>query len=163
MKNKLKKFSPMILAIILLFVMFIAVLSHGAPSAGGWVLWAYVVCIFIAYFATLYTLSKHLDEVPITHLTLAVVNFGLVGVIVLGLFAIAFSEAKLFSCSFNLVEKHSIMDALYFSTISFTTVGFGDCTPSGLQGRFLAMAEAMFGVTHMAAFLTFTIIRLKSK
>ena len=53
----------------------------------------------------------------------------------------------------ELVEQ-SFMDSLYFSTITFTTLGFGDFHP-GSDGltRFVAMAEATSGVCLLALFV----------
>jgi len=53
------------------------------------------------------------------------------------------------------VEPLSVMDGLYFSTITFTTLGFGDLFPdpdSGLT-RAVAMAEAISGASLMALFV----------
>jgi hypothetical protein len=47
------------------------------------------------------------------------------------------------------------MDGLYFSTITFTTLGFGDMYPAydHLLTRFIAMAEALSGACLMALFV----------
>ena len=39
------------------------------------------------------------------------------------------------------------MDALYFSTVTITTLGFGDISPYNETGRFLVMAETVLGIT----------------
>jgi uncharacterized MnhB-related membrane protein len=47
------------------------------------------------------------------------------------------------------------MDGLYFSTITFTTLGFGDMYPAyeHLLTRCIAMAEALSGACLMALFV----------
>jgi len=49
----------------------------------------------------------------------------------------------------------SLMDGLYFSTITFTTLGFGDMYPAGehLLTRCITMAEAVSGACLMALFV----------
>jgi len=45
-------------------------------------------------------------------------------------------------------------DALYFSAVTFTTVGYGDWRPEG-AARFVAAAEALLGLLIMALFAVF--------
>ena len=53
------------------------------------------------------------------------------------------------------VEQLKFMDGLYFSTITFTTLGFGDMFPDSnyLLTRCVAMIEAMSGACLMALFV----------
>jgi hypothetical protein len=44
-------------------------------------------------------------------------------------------------------------DALYFSTATFTTLGYGDLVPSRLSGRCLAAFEAALGTGHSVFFV----------
>ncbi len=52
-------------------------------------------------------------------------------------------------------QQLSAMDGLYFSTITFTTLGFGDLYPdkTNLTTRSVAMAEAVSGACLMALFV----------
>jgi len=43
-----------------------------------------------------------------------------------------------------------IFDVIYFSVITFTTLGYGDFHPAGLGGKSLAMLESFFGALLMA-------------
>ncbi len=43
--------------------------------------------------------------------------------------------------------------ALYFSAVTFTTLGYGDLAPASGPGRFFAGLEALIGMTLMALFL----------
>jgi hypothetical protein len=43
----------------------------------------------------------------------------------------------------------TLLDSLYFSAVTFTTLGFGDFSPTGF-GRVLATVEAALGVTLFA-------------
>ncbi len=53
------------------------------------------------------------------------------------------------------VTGQSLMDGLYFSTITFTTLGFGDMYPAQqhLPTRIVAMVEALSGACLMALFV----------
>lgn len=44
------------------------------------------------------------------------------------------------------------LDCLHFSTVTFTTVGYGDITPLGVA-RLLAGSEAILGTALMALFI----------
>jgi uncharacterized protein YjbI with pentapeptide repeats len=48
---------------------------------------------------------------------------------------------------------HSFIDSLYFSTITFTTLGFGDLYPADHFTRYIAMVEALSGVCLMSLFV----------
>jgi hypothetical protein len=61
-------------------------------------------------------------------------------------------------CVFGTVAG-GILDALYFSAVSFTALGYGAWAPEpqGWAGKFLGVGEALMGVFMMALFLvTFT-------
>ncbi|WP_456966584.1 potassium channel family protein [Luteibacter sp. HA06] len=45
------------------------------------------------------------------------------------------------------------IDQLYFSTMTFTSVGFGDLVPRAPAGQWLAMIEALMGMGHGVFFV----------
>ena len=59
-----------------------------------------------------------------------------------------------FACSFGLQDGTKIIgnfvDALYFSTVVMTTLGFGDITPTTLLGRLAVSGEAILGFSLFA-------------
>lgn len=55
---------------------------------------------------------------------------------------------------------HSYSGALYFTTITFTTVGYGDVLPDGSYGRIFACFVALLGTTHAVFFVTMIVARL---
>lgn len=50
-------------------------------------------------------------------------------------------------------ENVGFLDAMYFSTITVTTTGFGDITPTNTLTRALVMTEAVIGVVSAGLFL----------
>jgi len=73
--------------------------------------------------------------------------------------ACAFFYASQYSTVLNRFEaytdEYSFVDGLYFSTITFTTLGFGDMypAPEHLPTRLVAMFEALSGACLMALFV----------
>ena len=53
----------------------------------------------------------------------------------------------------------AILESLYFSVVTFATVGYGDLAPTGFLTRVLAAIEALLGVTLMGTFVSSLIIR----
>ena len=45
---------------------------------------------------------------------------------------------------------HNFFDALYWATVTLTTVGYGDVTPVTDIGRFISMVSSLFGVAIIA-------------
>ena len=45
---------------------------------------------------------------------------------------------------------HSFFDALYWATVTLTTVGYGDMCPVTDVGRFVSMLSSLFGVAVIA-------------
>jgi len=64
------------------------------------------------------------------------------------LFGISKGNPGLWGGQFSL---SGAFDSLYFSCITFTTIGYGDITPTGVA-RFLAATEGFFGIFMMGAF-----------
>lgn len=53
-------------------------------------------------------------------------------------------------------------EALYFSTVTLTTVGYGDITPASKVNRFLSATEAFLGMTINVALLGYVLTSNKS-
>ncbi|MBI3271219.1 MAG: pentapeptide repeat-containing protein [Planctomycetes bacterium] len=45
----------------------------------------------------------------------------------------------------GLINKTGMVDGLYFSTVTFTTLGYGDIVPIGTLGKLLVLAEVAMG------------------
>jgi voltage-gated potassium channel Kch len=52
------------------------------------------------------------------------------------------------------LEGMAYLDALYFSVVSLTTVGYGDFTPQTTGGKIFVMLYLIVGIGVIAAFIT---------
>jgi voltage-gated potassium channel len=55
---------------------------------------------------------------------------------------------------YTVVEDWSILDSLYFSVITLTTVGYGDFTPESTFGKIFTILYIFFGLGFLLAFVT---------
>merc|ERR1712238_421782 len=56
-------------------------------------------------------------------------------------------------CFSFVFEKWSIVESLYFAVVVFTTVGYGDLSPSNNTSRFAVMVFAFYGIVILGIFL----------
>ena len=52
---------------------------------------------------------------------------------------------------FSWIENWSILDSLYFSMVTLTTVGYGDFSPTTTVGKLFAIIYMIFGLSLIAA------------
>ena len=52
---------------------------------------------------------------------------------------------------FSWIEGWSILDSLYFSIVTLTTVGYGDFSPTTTAGKLVAIIYMIFGLSMIAA------------
>ncbi|WP_244851411.1 potassium channel family protein [Lactococcus formosensis] len=55
---------------------------------------------------------------------------------------------------YSTVEKFSILDALYLSFMTLTTIGYGDLHPITAMGKIFTMIYATVGLGIMAMFIS---------
>ena len=60
----------------------------------------------------------------------------------------------------SMAHSRPLIDYLYYEVITFTTVGYGDITPSTAQGKLLAMCTALLGATHGVTFVALVLLAL---
>ncbi|HSG80783.1 MAG TPA: potassium channel family protein [Gemmatimonadota bacterium] len=58
------------------------------------------------------------------------------------------------SLFYTLVERWRFVDALYFSVVTLTTVGYGDLSPQTDAGKIFTVIYLLTGLGAVAAFVT---------
>jgi voltage-gated potassium channel len=61
------------------------------------------------------------------------------------------------------LEGLAYIDALYFSVISLTTVGYGDFTPETTLGKLFVMGYLIVGIAIIAALLNNLLLNIMAK
>lgn len=56
--------------------------------------------------------------------------------------------------AYALIERWSVLDALYFSVVTLATVGYGDLHPTTDLGRLFTIGYIVIGVGIIAAFIS---------
>ncbi len=81
-----------------------------------------------------------------------ITNFRLAGVAAASILVIG-------ATFFHYMEKLSWLDAFYFSTITLTTVGYGDITPTTSAGKLFTMFYIVIGIGILATFANLIVKR----
>ncbi len=55
---------------------------------------------------------------------------------------------------YPIMEGWSVLDSLYFSVITLTTIGFGDFTPETTAGKIFTILYVFIGLGFIMAFVT---------
>lgn len=84
--------------------------------------------------------------------TLFILSYGLFILMIIFLFSGAFFANSSEFKEGNQQKALTFEEAIYFSTMTFTTVGYGDIVPTGIN-RLIASLEAVIGVTLNIAFI----------
>lgn len=127
---------------------------------------AIVVLVVIIHYEFLYLLNRNLHRLTSTHrlrIIIGVLVTLLAHTIEVWVFAIAyyylnhFSDLGTFTGNFT----GSLLDCVYFSFSTYTTLGFGDIEPHG-SIRFLAGIEALTGLVLIAWTASFLYLEMQS-
>lgn len=72
---------------------------------------------------------------------------------------IAFMTLGVGTVAYHYIEKLSWVDSLYFSTITLTTIGYGDITPQTDAGKLFTVFYVIVGISIVGAFVNAIIRR----
>lgn len=111
------------------------------------------MCVIIHY-EILYRLAPFTSKLPIAHRQQVIVGVMcalFAHIIEIWIFAIGYVIALKIGTlgSFEGTPVTGLRDAVYFSFITYTTLGFGDIVPTG-NLRFIVGSEAMTGLVQLA-------------
>jgi voltage-gated potassium channel Kch len=88
--------------------------------------------------------------------TLTKYQFGILGFISLSTLVVG-------TFAYHSIEKLSWVDSLYFSTITLTTIGYGDITPKTDIGKLFTVFYVIIGIAIIGAFVNAIIRRASVK
>ena len=74
-------------------------------------------------------------------------------ILIILLFAFLFMGFGISNVDIERITTKNFFDCIYFSTVTFTTLGYGDFRPLEGWGRVLAGSEAFIGAFMMALFV----------
>jgi hypothetical protein len=92
------------------------------------------------------------QNVATNALPLSMIDIIFTALLQIASFGLLFAEFSLMN-TFDRNSTNDIYDCLYFSIITWTTVGFGDFVPHTKWARLLSAVEAVFGYFTMAALI----------
>lgn len=72
---------------------------------------------------------------------------------------IAFFTLGLGTVAYHFLEKLSWVDSLYFSTVTLTTIGYGDIAPETDAGKLFTVFYVIIGISIIGAFINAIIKR----
>jgi hypothetical protein len=75
-------------------------------------------------------------------------GFGLLVLVFHGVVSILCFSGAYYSGGYVCSENDELMDVLYFSVVTWTTLGYGDCSAKELH-RLVAMMEGVFGYIYL--------------
>ena len=144
------------IAVGFIFISFLIPLFWGSDAAGATSCFTTVA----AYLCAVMVMHKKLKDQP--HRTpLLIVLFFCVSVVLcinFGWITYRCAPIELKSIS----EGERKIEAIYYSVVTFTTLGYGDLYPKSSFGRLFASIIALTGVTHAVAFVGLLIERVSN-
>jgi hypothetical protein len=66
----------------------------------------------------------------------------------------ALAVVSIGTCAYVLIERWSVLDALYFCVVTLATVGYGDLHPTTELGRHFTIGYIVIGVGIIGAFIS---------
>ncbi|GGX62485.1 ion channel [Saccharospirillum salsuginis] len=109
--------------------------------------------VYFAYSVYLKSLHDEHSNINNYQLLSLVGLYLLIAVIVVVLYA-AYYAVFDFVVGNGTVWESNFHNALYFSVVTFTTLGFGEFLPGNTPARYFVSGEAMLGTLHMVTFVS---------
>jgi len=147
---------------LVLVVLMVSFIYSGIVPLTSYSLAGYAIAIVFFYGASLYSITNHLVDSGQKVVLLSVVAFFGASFVLAGLFAMGWALFGWFGPStYDPCFVRTGIDAFYFSVITLTSVGFGDLVPYTGPAKLFASLEALMGSSHMVAFFSVLLLRVK--
>ena len=162
MKENISNKSYLNVAFIAVAICMIATLwiSHKnlAPSNSWLIIYSLVIIFF--YFSIIHSISNSKEDLEHEDIFKTVCTYILLNISIITFFAYAGLSFNSFNCGEN-CSNIKLIDAFYYSTVSLTTIGFGDILPVNNAGKILLIIEALIGSVNSVAFISIVFLKFK--
>ena len=101
---------------------------YGSQMPSNWLLFLYLAIIVFFYFSVIHSISNSSKNLKHEDIFRVVCTYFLLNFSIIAWFAFAGISFNSFECDANCLSSNmnKLVDAFYYSTVSFTTIGFGD-------------------------------------
>jgi magnesium-transporting ATPase (P-type) len=134
-----------------------AVLSAGihyvCHYAGLFTTMPWLICIFLAHYVFIDEVRKAETRKTAKGKWAGLIYFALYLIFLITVYGYIFAEIGLNDGAKAAQETHDVLTGMYFSIITWTTVGYGDVTAATPAARFFAALEALNGYVVLALFI----------
>jgi len=132
---------------------------YGGQS-GAIIGWLAVISICYAY--AYYTYSLHTEFSTIAHsgMLKLVILYTSVTLLIIIIYASYYFLFDLVTGENWTADFHN---AVYFSVVTFTTLGFGEFVPGNTTGKYIVASEAIIGTLHMITFISVWLAKVVEK
>ncbi len=161
MPRAVREMRPFLIIGAIFMVLSISIDQDCLPISDG-LLWFYTALLLALYASLLHAIAAWLEPSKSFAEVLSVALFLITSVLLVLGFAYAWFVFGHFGPSSGNAPVTKI-DAIYFSVVALTTLGFGDFLPIGSTGKLLLSIEALMGATHMVAFFSVVLTRMHPK
>ena len=125
-------------------------------------LWLFIYSSIIInfYLSVIYLISNSKEDLEHKNIFKAVYTYLLLNVVIIAWFAFAVMSFNGIICE-KYCSSIELLNAIYYSTVSFTTIGFGEILPVNNFGKILLILEALIGSITTATFISVVFLKFK--
>ena len=136
---------------------------YGSQMPSNWLLFLYLAIIVFFYFSVIHSISNSSKNLKHEDIFRVVCTYFLLNFSIIAWFAFAGISFNSFECDANCLSSNmnKLVDAFYYSTVSFTTIGFGDIVPINTAGKLLLIVEALISSVNSAMFISIVFLKFK--
>ncbi len=144
-----------------LLLVWMAMFFFKSGFAVDWVLAVYCVLLLLFYSSVIFTMSRYVhvhDKELLFQDVLFILIYCVIWILIVFLFAIGWNVFGNFglpsTCFPGMPKMPYMIDALYFSSVAFSTVGFGDFVPCNPAGKLFLSFQVFVSSIHLVTFFS---------